>query len=124
MLSGPYLPLFLFEVVIGLGVPFVILATRRLRNDPRWVAVGAVIAIIGIFVHRLNLVLNGLSYPNVAFPPGLPVGTPQDGSSFAMSYWYVPTIVEWLIVFGILAFGAMLFTLAVRYLPMQEPEAH
>jgi Ni/Fe-hydrogenase subunit HybB-like protein len=41
-----------------------------------------------------------------------------------MSYWYVPTIVEWLIVFGVLAFGAFLFTLAVRYLPMQEPEAH
>jgi molybdopterin-containing oxidoreductase family membrane subunit len=124
MLSGPYLPLFLFEVVVGLGMPFVILATRRLRNDPRWVAVGAAIAILGILVHRLNLVLNGLSYPNVGLPPGLPVGTPQDGSSFAMSYWYVPTIVEWLIVVGILAFGALLFTLAVRFLPMQEPEAH
>ena len=124
MLSGPYLPLFLFEVVVGLGVPFAILVTRRLRNDPRWVAVGAAIAIVGIFVHRLNLVLNGLSYPNIGLPPGLPVGTPQDGSSFATSYWYVPTIVEWLIVFGILAFGALLFTLTVRFLPMQEPEAH
>lgn len=124
MLSGPYLPLFLFEVVIGLGVPFLILATKRLRDDPRWVAVGAAIAIVGIFVHRLNLVLNGLSYPNVALPPGLPVGTPHDGSSFATSYWYVPTVVEWLVVFGVLAFGALLFTLAVRFLPMQEPEAH
>ena len=124
MLTGPYLPLFLFEVVVGLGVPFVILATRRLRTNPRWVAVGAAIAIVGIFVHRLNLVLNGLSYPNIGLPPGLPIGTPQDGSSFAMSYWYVPTIVEWLIVFGVLAFGALVFTLAFRFLPMQEPEAH
>ena len=124
MLSGPYLPLFLFEVIVGLGVPFVILATRRLRTNPRWVAVGAAIAIVGIFVHRLNLVLNGLSYPNIGLPPGLPVGTQQDGASFAMSYWYVPTIVEWLIVFGVLAFGALLFTMAVRFLPMQEPEAH
>jgi molybdopterin-containing oxidoreductase family membrane subunit len=124
MLSGPYLLLFLAEVVGGLLVPFLILATPRLRRDPRWVALAAGIAIVGIFVHRLNLVLNGLSYPNIEMPPGLPVGFAQEGSSFMMSYFYVPTIVEWLIVLGVLAFGGLLFTIAVRYLPMQEPEAH
>ena len=42
-----------------------------------------------------------------------------------MCYWYVPTLVEWLVVIGVLAFGALLFTdRASRYLPMQEPEAH
>jgi Ni/Fe-hydrogenase subunit HybB-like protein len=41
-----------------------------------------------------------------------------------MSYWYVPTVVEWLIVIGVLAFGALLFTAAVIALPMQEPDAH
>ena len=34
MLSGPYLPLFLFEVVVGLVVPFLILAIRPLRQRP------------------------------------------------------------------------------------------
>ena len=124
MLSGPYLPLFLFEVLVGLGLPFAILVTRRLRTNPRGVAVAAGIAIVGIFVHRLNLILNGLSYPNIALPPGLPVGLAGDASSFATSYWYVPTIVEWLIVAGVLAFGAFLLTFAVRFLPIQEPEAH
>lgn len=123
MLSGPYLPLFLFEVLVGLGLPFVILVTRRFRTNPGWVALAAGIAIVGIFVHRLNLILNGLSYPNIALPPGLPIGMAGDASSFATSYWYVPTIVEWLIVAGVLAFGALLFTFAVRFLPMQEPEA-
>jgi molybdopterin-containing oxidoreductase family membrane subunit len=124
MLSGPYLPLFLFEVVVGLGVPFLILAIRPLRRRPAWVAVASAIAIVGIFVHRLNLVLNGLSFPNIGLPPGLPIGVPQAGSSFAESYWYVPTAIEWMVVTGILAFGALLFTAAVLYLPMQEPEAH
>jgi molybdopterin-containing oxidoreductase family membrane subunit len=124
MLAGPYLPLFLFEVAVGLLVPFLILAAGRLRRRPAWVALAAGIGIVGIFVHRLNLVLNGLSYPNIPLPPGLPIGTPQDGSSFAMSYFYVPTIVEWLIVMGVLAFGGLLFTAAAWYLPMQEPEAH
>jgi len=36
----------------------------------------------------------------------------------------VPTIVEWMIVMGLLAFGGLLFMAAVRFLPMQEPEAH
>jgi molybdopterin-containing oxidoreductase family membrane subunit len=88
------------------------------------VAVVGGIGFVGIFVHRLNLILNGLSYPNIALPPGLPVGMAQNASSFATSYWYVPTIVEWLIVAGVLAFGAFLLTFAVRFLPIQEPEAH
>jgi Ni/Fe-hydrogenase subunit HybB-like protein len=37
-----------------------------------------------------------------------------------MAYWYVPSIVEWLIAAGILAGGAFLFTIAVRYLPLRE----
>lgn len=124
MLSGPYLPLFLFEVLVGLAIPFAILATRRLRMRPGWVAVAAGIGIVGIFVHRLNLVLNGLSFANIQLPPGLPIGRPQDGSSFAESYFYVPTAIEWMVVAGVLAFGALLFTIAVWHLPMQEPEAH
>jgi len=124
MLFGPYLPLFLLEVVIGLAVPFLILAVRRLRRQPAWVAVASAIAIVGIFVHRLNLVLNGLSYPNIGLPPGLPVGRPQDGASFAASYFYVPTAIEWLIVLGVLAFGALLFTAAAWFLPLQEHDGH
>ena len=120
MLTGQYLPLFTFEVGVGLALPFLILAVGRLRRRPAWVALAAAIAIIGIFVHRLNLVLNGLSYPTLGLPPGLPVGRPQDGASFAMSSFYAPTPIEWLIVLGVLAFGALLFTAAVWYLPLQE----
>jgi molybdopterin-containing oxidoreductase family membrane subunit len=125
MLVGPYAPLFWFEIGVGLLLPFVILAIRPLRRNPAWVAMAAGIGIVGIFVHRLNLVLNGLSYANIQLPPGLPIGTDQGGAtSFATSYWYVPTLVEWLIVGGVLAFGALVFTVAVIVLPMQEPDAH
>jgi molybdopterin-containing oxidoreductase family membrane subunit len=125
MLVGPYAPLFWFEIGVGLLLPFVILAIRPLRRNPAWVATAAGIGIVGIFVHRLNLVLNGLSYANIQLPPGLPIGTDQGGAtSFATSYWYVPTLVEWLIVSGVLAFGALVFTVAVIVLPMQEPDAH
>ncbi len=126
MLVGPYAPLFLVEIGVGLLVPFVILAVRRTRIRPGWVALASVLAIAGIFVHRLNLILNGLSYPPIALPPGLPIGVDQGpaASSFAMSYWYVPTLIEYLVVAGVLAFGALLVTLALYWLPLRESERH
>ena len=126
LLTGPYAPLFWFEVLVGLGVPFLFLVVRRGRSSPAIVAVASVIAVVGIFVHRLNLILNGLSYIPLGLPPGASIGLPQPAGvdSFATSYWYIPTAIEWMVVFGVLAIGALLFTLAVLILPMQEPEAH
>jgi molybdopterin-containing oxidoreductase family membrane subunit len=126
MLVGPYAPLFWVEAAVGLGIPFVILARRPTRSRPLWVGVAAVVAILGIFVHRLNLILNGLSYAPIGIEPGVSIGVWQGptSASFAMSHWYVPTIVEWLVVGGILAFGALLFTAAVAWLPLREAADH
>lgn len=126
LLVGPFAPLFWMEVVVGLGVPFLILARRRTRMQPGWVAIASAIAVGGIFLHRLNLILNGLSYAPIGVEPGVSIGVWQGptATSFAMSNWYVPTIVEWLVVFGVLALGGLLFTIAVAVLPMQEPADH
>ncbi len=37
----------------------------------RWVAVASVLAVAGILIHRVNIVLNGLSYATVPYPPGV-----------------------------------------------------
>ena len=126
LLVGPYAPLFWIEVVVGLVIPFLIVAVRRTRVRPAWVVVASVLAIGGIFVHRLNLILNGLSYAPIGVPPGVAIGTDQGpaASSFAMTYWYLPTIVEYLVVAGVIAFGALLVTLAVLWLPLREHAAH
>jgi molybdopterin-containing oxidoreductase family membrane subunit len=126
MLVGPYAPLFWVEIGVGLLLPFLIVAVRRTRLRPAWVALASALAIVGIFVHRLNLILNGLSYPPVGLPPGVAIGVDQGpaASSFAMSYWYVPTLVEDLVVAGVLAFGALLFTVALYWLPLREPAGH
>ncbi len=122
LLFGQFAPLFWFEVTIGLGLPFVLLARRSLRSRPLVVAVAAAISIVGIYVHRLNIVLNGLAYPPLGLPPGVPEGTaPALGSSaFQMSLWYVPSLVEALVTIGVLAFGGLVFSLAVLVLPLQE----
>jgi len=125
LVLGEFAPFFWFEVVVGLGLPFVLLAVRRLRSRPWVVAAAAAIAIVGIFVHRLNIVLNGLAYSPVGLPPGVPIGTfDPAASSFAMSNFYVPSAIEWLVVAGVLAFGALVFTGAVLVLPLEDREDH
>ncbi|HEX8939768.1 MAG TPA: NrfD/PsrC family molybdoenzyme membrane anchor subunit [Candidatus Limnocylindrales bacterium] len=130
LLAGPYLVPFLGETAFGLLLPFALLASARLRRYPAVVALAAGIAVVGIFVHRLNLLLNALSVPTIALPPGLSIGVGQAGSvglpgaAFATSYWYLPSPVEWLVVGGVLALGAFLFTVAAWYLPLQEPDHH
>ncbi|MBM4421047.1 MAG: oxidoreductase [Chloroflexi bacterium] len=124
LLTGNYALLFWTEIIVGLVVPFVILAVRRTRSRPGLVALAAVLAVAGIFVHRLNLMLSGLSYVRIGLPPGVSVGTAMPASSFASFHWYVPTVVEWLVVLGVLAFGALLFTIAVLVLPLREREPH
>jgi molybdopterin-containing oxidoreductase family membrane subunit len=122
LLTGPYRGFFWFEVIAGLVVPFVLLAVRRWRMDARLVAVASVLAVAGILVHRINIVLNGLSYATVPFPPGVPVGTaqPEGTTSFMLSYFYHPSLIEYLVAGGVLAFGALVFTALVLVLPLRE----
>ena len=121
LFSGRYAPGFAVEVIVGLVIPFVLLAFAAWRRRPRVVVVASVLALIGIFVHRANLIVIGLGKDPIALPPGTPLGTPQaNGSSFAVSSVYFPSIWEFLIVLGIVALSALLFTLAVRYLPLKE----
>jgi dimethyl sulfoxide reductase membrane subunit len=122
LLTGPYAGFFWFEVVVGLVVPFVLLAVRRLRADVRWVAAASALAVAGILVHRVNIVLNGLSYATVPYPPGVSIGTaqPAGSTSFALSYFYHPALIEYLVAGGVICFGALVFTLAAARLPLRE----
>lgn len=121
MLAGPYAPFFAFEVVVGLVIPFAIVTRKAWRARVAVVATASVLAVVGIYVHRLNIVLNGLSYPLVDLPPGVASGDYAPlASSFATSYFYMPSLVEWLIVAGVLAFGGLVFTLAALVLPLRE----
>jgi len=122
LLTGPYAGFFWVEVLVGLVIPFVLLAPRRLRADVRWVAVASALTVGGILIHRVNIVLNGLSYATVPLPPGVSIGTAQPAgtTSFALSYFYHPSLVEYLVAGGVICFGALVFTIAAWKLPLRE----
>ncbi len=121
LFSGRYAPGFGVEIVVGLVIPFILLAVAAWRRRPQIVVTACVLALIGIFVHRANLIVIGLGKDPIALPPGTPLGIPQpNGASFAASSVYFPTVWEFLIVIGIVSLAALVFTLAVRYLPLEE----
>ncbi len=125
LLTGRFSPLFWFEIVIGLLVPFVLLVVPKWRLRASLVAIASVLAVIGIFAHRLNIILNGLTFATIPYPPGVSIGTPQPAGtdSFALSLPYLPSWVEWLVALGVLCFGALVLTAAVIWLPLRE-KAH
>jgi molybdopterin-containing oxidoreductase family membrane subunit len=122
LLTGPYAGFFWFEVIAGLAVPFVLLAVPRLRADARWVAAASVLAVAGILIHRVNIVLNGLSYATVPYPPGVSIGTAQPAgqTSFSLVYFYQPALIEYLVAGGVICFGALVFTIVAMRLPLRE----
>ena len=121
LFSGRYGPGFGVEIIVGLIVPFVLLAVAAWRRRPAVVVSASVLALIGIFVHRANLIVIGLGKDPISLPPGTPLGIPQaGGSSFAASSVYFPTVWEFLIVIGIVSLAALVLTLAIRSLPLKE----
>jgi molybdopterin-containing oxidoreductase family membrane subunit len=120
--TAPYAYLFWFEVIAGLLIPFLLLVRPRVRMNMRWVAVASVLAVVGIFAHRFNIVLNGLSHATISYPPGVSIGTPQPQgtTSFLLVQSYYPSWVEWIVVLGVLCLGALIFTAAASKLPLRE----
>jgi molybdopterin-containing oxidoreductase family membrane subunit len=125
LVTGRYAPGFAAEIIVGLVVPFALMAYSKWRARPQLVALASVLAVIGIFLHRANVIVVGLGTAPIKLSPGTPLGTPAaSGSSFATSSVYFPRVYEILIVIGVLAVSALLFTLGARWLPLKEkPEA-
>jgi molybdopterin-containing oxidoreductase family membrane subunit len=97
------------EVVFGGLVPIIILQYRRLRRDDRALIVALALVVISIVINRWNVTLSGLVAPP-NWSPGV------IGSVVAVKYF--PSLIEFAVAAGIVAFGLMVFTLGARYLPL------
>jgi dimethyl sulfoxide reductase membrane subunit len=117
LLTGRLAPVFWAEVVIGVVVPFAICASR-LRRRRRWVVAAGVLAMLGVFAKRINIVMTSMFMPLVGLAPGIPGG--RAGQEFAPDPIYVPTWVEAGILLGLACFMGLLITLGVRYLVVPE----
>jgi molybdopterin-containing oxidoreductase family membrane subunit len=111
ILAGRLAPLFWSEVILGVVVPFVVLSRRELRSRPAVLATVSVLAVIGVFFKRINILLSSMFEPLVDLAPGLPGGRP--GQPFTANEVYFPTWVEWGVLVGMAAFFCTLVTVGV-----------
>ena len=85
--------------------------------------VASVLAIIGIFCKRVQLLVGGFQLPNLDLPgvvTPLTVTYWEAGMTEAyagMVYW--PTPIEFGVALGVIALGALVLCLGLRYLPLK-----
>ena len=119
--AGPLAPYFWTEVV-GCALCAVICFTPALRTNALLVA-GSLLAILGIFCKRAQLLVGGFQIPNLDYAGPMTQYTVTDwatgmtGAYQGMVYW--PTPIEFGIVLGVVGLGALLLLLGLKYLPLK-----
>ncbi|WP_165055463.1 MULTISPECIES: NrfD/PsrC family molybdoenzyme membrane anchor subunit [unclassified Adlercreutzia] len=124
LVAGPLAPYFWVEV-IGCAACAVICFVPSLRTNAL-LAVGALLAIAGIFCKRVQLLVGGFQIANLDYPTVL---TPMQHTSWdaglsgiygQLVYW--PTPLEFGVMLGVVALGVLVFLLGVKFLPLKPAE--
>ena len=106
--SGTYGMLFATELVVGGIVPLAVLARASARDRQPFLALGALLTVLGIVFNRVNVVLLAM---NLRGP--MPQISPET---------YSPTLVEWGLSIGLIAAAIFLFGVAARFMPVLPKE--
>jgi Ni/Fe-hydrogenase subunit HybB-like protein len=96
--------MFLIEFTLGVVIPIGLLAWPRIRRSPNGLVLGAISAVLGFVMYRLNVSITGLER--------------------ASGVHYTPSWMELTVSIGLVALGFAAFALAVRYLPIFPEHAH
>jgi len=105
--SGPFaFNFWVGEILLGIVVPMVILLSARLRSQQRLQMLALLLVVGGLVAYRWDTNLVGQLVVVDALPQQIvPVYT-----------YYFPSLVEFVVGAAVIAFGALAFSLGVRYL--------
>jgi molybdopterin-containing oxidoreductase family membrane subunit len=123
MLAGQTAPFFWFEIIGGLVVPFVIMVFAKNRQSKPLIVVSSILVIAGVLCKRVWLLFTSFVTANVSGGPGIVGGSSASAKATGMDVWstvgtYAPTVVEILIVIGVIALCTLIFiVLASKLLP-------
>jgi Ni/Fe-hydrogenase subunit HybB-like protein len=95
--------LFWLEIMVGVILPILLLAQRRIRTSGNGLFAGAVMVILGFVMHRLNVSITGMEW--------------------SVGGTYFPSWMEVSVTAAIVTFGFLAFSLAAKYLPVYEEVA-
>ena len=111
MATGSTAPFFWAEIIGGLLIPFCILVFAKNRENTALIMLSSVLVILGVLCKRVWLLFTSFVLPNVEGAPGISLGdsaAQATGSSmWSLGGVYAPTLIEILIVIGVVALGAL-----------------
>ena len=119
--TGPLAPFFWIEVV-GCAATAVIAFVPKLRTNPL-VVVASLLAIVGIFCKRVQLLVGGFQIPNLDLSTVMTSSTVTHWEAGMQGAYqgmvYVPTILELGVTLGVVGLGVLLLCLGLKYLPLR-----
>jgi len=110
--SGWMSVLFWAEILIGTLIPIVWFSIKKNRQSDNGLLIGAIILLLGMVLNRFDVSWFAVKHPDPLFY--LP--------AFMSNVHYLPTLPEVAVSVGIFSAGILAFGLAVKYLPIFEPE--
>ena len=122
--SGALSPVFWTQVAL-MAVSVAILVVPKLRTTPG-VVVASVLAILGVFCKRLQILVGGFQIPNLPYDgpmTSMTVTSWQNGMAGAyQGMVYAPQPIEFGVTLGVLAMCVLFLLLGLKYLPLKPAE--
>jgi molybdopterin-containing oxidoreductase family membrane subunit len=110
-LNGPFsLSFWLFEITIGFVLPILILLYAARKRKIAGLIVASIMVLAGYFVKRYDFVVASQAYPLIKKQYPL--------------LSYRPTVMEILLIGGILGALFLIYTLGIKFLPLKEKSSH
>ena len=121
LVSGPLAPFFWVEI-IGCALAAAVCFAPRLRTNPL-IVVASLLAIVGIFCKRVQLLVGGFQIPNLDMSGAMTEHTVTNWQAgMAGAYGglvYAPTMLEVGVALGVLGLACLLLCAGLKFLPLK-----
>ncbi len=113
---GPFPYVFWFgQIGLATIVPLFLLTLPGLRNSRFWLGFAGLSSAIGLVAVRLNLIVPGFVIPMLE-------GMDKAFIEPRLSYFYSPSMWEWLLSLGLISLGVLVFFNGLDYLPLLKED--
>lgn len=128
MFTGATAPAFWGEVIL-LVAAFLMLASRKRRQNMKIVGWASVFVVVSVFCKRIWLLFSSFINPNIDYAPGISSGSLSARQSAGDQIWaitsnYLPTFPEVMVALAVISFGVAVFIVLTHVLLPKYRAAH
>ncbi|MBI2608988.1 MAG: polysulfide reductase NrfD [Deltaproteobacteria bacterium] len=116
VMKGPFWWVFwVVQLCVGMMIPVLLLSYPKTKKNISFVFTAVLCVLVGFIGVRLNIVIPALASEEIK-------GLVEAYRSARFSTYYFPSLMEWLVSVFIISLGIFVFTLGLKFLPLQTKE--